>query len=129
MSLPVVIKELLENGVHFGHLSKHWNPKMKKFIYGKKKKKYIIDLQKSAEKLKEAQEYVKNVVKDGGKVLFVSTKRQAREVIKELAESCGMPYMVNRWIGGLLTNFHTVRLRIKEYVSLKEKRVSGGESS
>lgn len=125
MSLPTLIRELLENGVHFGHLRKHWNPKMEKFIYGRKKNIYIIDLEKTAQRLQEAQEFVKNVVKDRGKILFVSTKRQTRNIVKEMALSCGMPYMVERWIGGLLTNFSTVKSRVKEYKRLIEKRDKG----
>jgi small subunit ribosomal protein S2 len=125
VTLPQVIKELLENGVHFGHLSKHWNPKMEKFIFGKKKNIYIIDLEKTAQKLDEAKEFVKKVAQSGGKILFVGTKRQLREVIKEEAISCNMPYVVERWVGGFLTNFTTIKRRIKEYVELIEKRNKG----
>lgn len=126
MALPEVIKALLESGVHFGHLSKHWNPKMKKFIFGKKKNVYIIDLEKTAQKLQEAKEFVKQEAQSGGKILFVSTKNQLRGVIKELASSCGMPYMVERWVGGLLTNFSTVRSRVNKYIELLDKREKGG---
>ncbi len=125
MVLPEIIRQLLENGVHFGHLSKHWNPKMKKFIFGKKKNIYIIDLEKTAQKLEEAREFLKGVAKEGGKILFVSTKRQLREVIKELAVMCEMPYVCERWVGGFLTNFATIRERIKKYITLKEKRETG----
>ena len=126
MALPVLIKELLESGVHFGHLSKHWNPKMKKYIFGKKKNVYIIDLEKTAQKLEEAKEFVKQIAKGEGKILFVCTKNQLRGIIKELASSCNMPYMVERWIGGVLTNFSTVRRRINKYLELLEKRETGG---
>lgn len=125
MVLPETIRELLENGVHFGHLRKHWNPKMKKFIYGRKKNVYIIDLEKTVKNLQEAQEFVRKVARQGEKILFVSTKRQARDVIKEAAEYCSMPYVVDRWIGGMLTNFSTIKERIKEYVRLKEKYEKG----
>ncbi|MDD5195290.1 MAG: 30S ribosomal protein S2 [Candidatus Omnitrophica bacterium] len=125
MALPEVIKELLENGVHFGHLSKHWNPRMKKFIFGKKKDVYIIDLEKTAQKLDEAKEFVKEKVANGEKILFVATKKQLRGLIKEIATSCAMPYMVDKWVGGLLTNFPTVRKRIKKYVDFLQKRASG----
>lgn len=125
MALPDIVKNLLENGVHFGHLSKHWNPKMKRFIFGKKKNVYIIDLEKTAQKLEEAKEIVKQKAQAGEKILFVATKRQLRDTIKELATSCGMPYVVERWIGGMLTNFSTVRGRVNKYAELLEKREKG----
>jgi small subunit ribosomal protein S2 len=125
MSLPEVIKELLENGVHFGHLSKHWNPKMQKFIFGKKKNVYIIDLERTAQKLAEAQEFIKQTAARGGKILFVTTKRQLRDLVKDLAESCDMPYINERWIGGFLTNFSTIRSRINKYLDLINKRDTG----
>lgn len=125
MALTEVIKELLESGVHFGHLSKHWNPKMKKFIFGKKKNIYIIDLEKTAEKLEEAKEFAKKIIQNGEKILFVATKKQLRDLIREQASSCDMPYVVERWVGGLLTNYSTIRSRIKRYLILLEKRDSG----
>ncbi|MCK9574299.1 MAG: 30S ribosomal protein S2, partial [Candidatus Omnitrophica bacterium] len=125
MALTEVIKELLENGVHFGHLSKHWNPKMKKFIFGKKKNIYIIDLEKTAEKIEEAKEFAKKIVQQSEKILFVATKKQLRDLMKEQAGSCNMPYVVERWVGGLLTNYSTIRTRIKRYVTLLEKRDNG----
>lgn len=125
MALTEIIKELLESGVHFGHLSKHWNPKMKKFIFGKKKNIYIIDLEKTAEKIEEAKEFAKKIVQRGEKILFVATKKQLRDLIREQAASCNMPYVVERWVGGLLTNYSTIRSRIKRYVTLLEKRDNG----
>jgi small subunit ribosomal protein S2 len=125
MVLPDIIKDLLESGVHFGHLSKHWNPKMKRFIFGKKKNVYIIDLEKTAQKLQEAKEFIKQKAQAGEKVLFVATKKQLRSTIKELASSCEMPYVVERWVGGLLTNFSTVRSRVNRYIELLEKREKG----
>ncbi len=125
MALPEVIKGLLENGVHFGHLSKHWNPKMKKFIFGKKKNVYIIDLEKTAQKLEEAREFLKEKAATGQKILFVATKKQLRSLIKELACSCEMPYVTERWVGGLLTNFSTVRSRVNRYLSLLAKKEKG----
>lgn len=122
MSLPQLIKDLLENGVHFGHLSKHWNPKMKKFIFGKKKNIYIIDLEKTSQKLQEAADFVQQVVQQGGKVLFVSTKKQLKDLIKEQALSCDMPYVVERWVGGFLTNSLTVSARVKKYAELVAKK-------
>ncbi|MEI8350429.1 MAG: 30S ribosomal protein S2 [Candidatus Omnitrophota bacterium] len=125
MALTDMIKELLESGVHFGHLSKHWNPKMKKFIFGKKKNIYIIDLEKTVQKIEEAKEFVKKTVQNGEKVLFVGTKKQLRDIVKEQAISCAMPYVVERWVGGLLTNFSTIHVRVKRYSDLLKKR-SGG---
>ena len=126
MSLPEILRNLLENGVHFGHLSKHWNPKMKKFIYGKKKNIYIIDLEKTAQKIEEAREFVREVARQGGKVLFVSTKKQLRDTIQEYAINCEMPYVTERWVGGFLTNFSTIKARLKKYSGLREKREKGG---
>ena len=125
MALPEIIRKLLESGVHFGHLSKHWNPKMKRFIFGKKKNVYIIDLEKTAEKLEEAKDFLKEMAKKGEKILFVATKKQLRGMVKEFATSCGMPYVVERWIGGMLTNFSTVRRRVNKYLELLDKRDSG----
>lgn len=123
--LPEIIRDLLESGVHFGHLSKHWNPKMKKFIFGKKKNIYIIDLEKTAQKLEEAKQFLVDTVKNNGKILFVSTKRQLREVVKELALTCEMPYICEKWVGGFLTNFSTIRSRINRYLDLKERKEKG----
>ena len=125
MVLSEMLRNLLENGVHFGHLSKHWNPKMKKFIFGRKKGVYIIDLEKTAQKLAEAKDFARSIVKDGGKILFVATKRQAHQAVSELASSCGMPYVVERWVGGCLTNFSTIKQRIKNYIELEERRKNG----
>jgi len=125
MALPDTIRELLEAGVHFGHLSKHWNPKMKRFIFGKKKDVYIIDLEKTAVELEKAKDFVARVAQDGKKVLFVATKKQIRDSVRELAKSCNMPYSGDRWIGGFLTNFATVRPRVKRYVRMLEKKESG----
>jgi len=125
MSLPESVKNLLEHGVHFGHLSKHWNPKMKRFIFGKKKNVYVIDLEKTAQKLEEAKEFVKNTARKDGSILFVATKKQLRNLIKENAESCSMPYMTERWIGGFLTNFPTIKGRINKYIEMTERKKSG----
>ncbi len=125
MAVPQIIRELLESGVHFGHLKKHWNPKMKRFIFDRKKNIYIIDLEKTAEKLEEARDFVRKVVSRGGKVLFVATKKQLKDTVEELAKSCGMPYIVERWVGGFLTNFSTIQMRIKKYLELKERKSKG----
>lgn len=126
MALPAIIMDLLESGVHFGHLSKHWNPKMKGFIFGKKKNVYIIDLEKTAQKIQEAKDFLKEKAQSGEKILFVATKKQLRGLVKELAVSVGMPYVTQRWVGGLLTNFSTVRSRINKYINLLEQREKGG---
>jgi small subunit ribosomal protein S2 len=115
---PVVtMKELLEAGVHFGHQTKRWNPKMKEFIFGERNGIYIIDLQKTHRLLQEALQYAQELAAQGRTILFVGTKRQAQEAVAEEAQRCGMPYVNERWLGGLLTNFVTVRKsldRIKE---------------
>ncbi len=126
MALAGIVRDLLENGVHFGHLSKHWNPKMKQFIFGKKKNIYIIDLEKTAQKIEEAKDFVKKVASGGGKILFVATKKQLKDVVEKLALSCDMPYIVERWIGGFLTNFSTIKTRINKYIELKEAQEKGG---
>jgi len=118
-----VIKELLEAGVHFGHQTKRWNPKMKKYIFGERNGIYIVDLEKTTVKLKEACDFLRDVALRGGKVLFVGTKKQAQETIREQAKRCGMFYATDRWLGGALTNFETIKKginRLKELNQLKE---------
>ena len=113
----VTIKELLEAGVHFGHQTKRWNPKMKDYIFGERNGIYIIDLQKTHRLLQEALQYVQELAAQGRTLLFVGTKRQAQEAVAEEAQRCSMPYVNERWLGGLLTNFVTVRKsldRVKE---------------
>lgn len=120
----VTLKQLLEAGVHFGHQTRRWNPKMKPFIYAERNGIYIIDLQKTYEQLEKAYSFVRDASKEGKVVLFVGTKRQAQEPIREEAERAGMPYVNQRWIGGFLTNFRTIRGRIKKYkelLALKEQ--------
>jgi small subunit ribosomal protein S2 len=121
LSTPVTMKELLEAGVHFGHQTRRWNPKMKEFIFGERNGIYIIDLQKTLRLFQEALQYVQDLADQGRTVLFVGTKRQAQEAIAEEAQRCGMPYVTERWLGGLLTNFVTVRKsldRLKELDSM-----------
>ncbi len=107
------MKELLEAGVHFGHQTKRWNPKMKPFIFGQRNGIYIIDLQQTVHRAKAAVDFVTRVASEGGTVLFVGTKRQAQEAIQEEAARCGMPYVNTRWLGGTLTNFQTIKKRIE----------------
>jgi small subunit ribosomal protein S2 len=121
----VGIKELLEAGVHFGHQTRRWNPKMRRFIFGERGGIYIIDLLKTAELLGSAQEFATGVARRGGTVLFVGTKKQARDGIKETAEAAGMPYVNHRWLGGLLTNFQTISLRIKRLHDLERYEAEG----
>ncbi|MBB4663649.1 30S ribosomal protein S2 [Conexibacter arvalis] len=115
----VDLKDLLENGVHFGHQTRRWNPKMRRFIHGERAGIYIIDLLKTQELLREAQEFAEGVARRGGTVLFVGTKKQARDGIKEVAEAAGMPYVNHRWLGGLLTNFGTITNRIRRLHDLE----------
>ena len=109
----ISMKQLLEAGVHFGHQTRRWNPKMAPYIYTERNGIYIIDLQKSVGKVDEAYNAVKNCVAEGGKVLFVGTKKQAQDSIKSEAERCGMYYVNQRWLGGMLTNFKTIQTRIE----------------
>ena len=109
----ISMKQLLEAGVHFGHQTRRWNPKMAEYIYTERNGIYIIDLQKSVGKVDEAYYAIKDVVANGGKVLFVGTKKQAQDSIKSEAERCGMYYVNERWLGGMLTNFKTIQSRIK----------------
>ena len=121
----VGIRELLEAGVHFGHQTRRWNPRMRRFIYGEREGIHIIDLLQTEELLKEATEFVTEVAAKGGVILFVGTKKQARDSVEEWAERCGMPYVNRRWLGGLLTNFHTIRKRIQRLHELRELKENG----
>ncbi|MEA2371834.1 MAG: small subunit ribosomal protein [Solirubrobacteraceae bacterium] len=121
----VGIKELLEAGVHFGHQTRRWNPKMRRFIHGERAGIYLIDLLKTQKLLDEAQLFAGTVAHRGGTVLFVGTKKQARDSIKEVAESAGMPYVNHRWLGGLLTNFQTISQRIKRLHDLERYEAEG----
>ncbi|MBI5155277.1 30S ribosomal protein S2 [Candidatus Poribacteria bacterium] len=115
----VTMKQLLEAGVHFGHQSRRWNPKMKAYIYTERNGIYIIDLKKTLRLLRDATRFVRDTVADGSKVLFVGTKKQAKEIIAECAAGCGMHYVNNRWLGGLLTNFQTVRKSVVRLIELE----------
>src|ERR1700720_3081837 len=119
------MKELLEAGVHFGHQTKRWNPKMKEFIFGERNGIYIIDLQKTLKMFKEASKFVQDAAADGRTVLFVGTKRQAQDAIAEEAGRCGMFYINNRWLGGLLTNWITVQKSVKRLQELDEMATDG----
>ena len=121
----VGMSNLLEAGVHFGHQTKRWNPKMKEYIYSTRDDIYIMDLQKTVEKLEEAYTVLNKIASDGGKVLFVGTKKQAQEVCKEEAERTGMYYMTERWLGGTLTNFRTIRKRIYRLEEIEKMEKDG----
>jgi small subunit ribosomal protein S2 len=121
----VGIKELLEAGVHFGHQTRRWNPRMRRFIYGEREGIHIIDLLQTEELLKKATQFVTEVAAKGGVVLFVGTKKQARDSVQEWAERCEMPYVNRRWLGGLLTNFQTIRKRIQRLHELRELQEGG----
>ncbi len=121
----VGIAELLEAGVHFGHQTRRWNPKMRRFIFGERGGIYIIDLLKTAAALKAAQEFADTLAHRGGTVLFVGTKKQASDTIKDVAEAADMPYVNHRWLGGLLTNFHTINQRIRRLHDLERYEAEG----
>jgi small subunit ribosomal protein S2 len=121
----VGIRELLEAGVHFGHQTRRWNPKMRRFIHGESGGIYVIDLLKTVNLLKDAQNFASSVAHRGGTVLFVGTKKQARDAVKDVAESAGMPYVNHRWLGGLLTNFQTINQRIKRLHDLERYETDG----
>ena len=116
----VTMRQLLESGVHFGHQTRRWNPKMKRFIFTERNGIYIIDLQQSLSYIDSAYEYVKNTTAKGGTILFVGTKRQAQEPIEEQAKRVGMPYVNHRWLGGMLTNFQTIHQRLNRMKELEE---------
>jgi small subunit ribosomal protein S2 len=121
----LTMKELLEAGVHFGHQTKRWNPKMQKYIFGERNGIYIIDLQKTLKKFREAYAFVRDLAAGGGSVLFVGTKKQAQETVFEEAARCGMFYVNQRWLGGTLTNFTTIRKSIARLKRLEEMKDTG----
>ncbi len=117
----VTMKQLLESGVHFGHQTRRWNPKMSKYIFSERNGIYIIDLKKTVRLLKEACRFIHDLAQDNGKILFVGTKKQAQDTVKEEAAKCGMYYVNHRWLGGMLTNYETIKLRIKRLDELDEQ--------
>ncbi len=121
----VSMKQLLEAGVHFGHRSRRWNPKMRSYIFTERNGIHIIDLQQTIRALDRAYNFVRDAVAEGGTLLFVGTKRQAQESIQNQAERCGMPYVNERWLGGTLTNFRTIRSRIDYMIDLEDQRARG----
>ena len=121
----VSMKQLLEAGVHFGHQTRRWNPKMATYIYTERNGIYIIDLQKTVKKLEEAYNFIREISANGGNVLFVGTKKQAQDAIKEEAARCGGYYVNARWLGGMLTNFRTMRTRIDRLAQLRKMEADG----
>ncbi|MDR1644060.1 MAG: 30S ribosomal protein S2 [Clostridiales bacterium] len=121
----ISMKQLLEAGVHFGHQTRRWNPKMQEYIFAERNGIYIIDLQKTVKKVDEAYRAVAETIRNGGEILFVGTKKQAQESIKEEAERCGMYFVNERWLGGMLTNFNTIKSRIERLKKLEAEQENG----
>ncbi|HEU0020478.1 MAG TPA: 30S ribosomal protein S2, partial [Dehalococcoidia bacterium] len=122
---PLTMKSLLEAGVHFGHQTRRWNPRMKRYIFTQRNGIHIIDLQQTLGMINDAYRAMVQVAAEGGKVLFVGTKKQAQEVVQSEADRCGMWYVNQRWLGGTLTNFQTIRTRIDYMIELQQKREQG----
>jgi len=121
----VSMKELLEAGVHFGHRSRRWNPKMRSYIFTERNGIHIIDLQQTIQNLQTAYDFVRDLAAEGGSIIFVGTKRQAQENVTAQAQRCGMPYITTRWLGGTLTNFRTIRSRVETMIDLEGQRERG----
>ncbi len=125
MTAVVTMKQLLDAGVHFGHQTRRWNPKMKRFIHGERGGIYVLDLVQTLERIERAYVFVRDTVAEGGTVLFVGTKKQAQEPIKRYAQSVGMPYVNQRWLGGMLTNYQTISKRVSKLVEYERMRAAG----
>ena len=121
----VTMKQLLEAGVHFGHQTRRWNPKMKRFIFGERNGIYIIDLNQTLQRIETAYSYVRNTVAGGGSILFVGTKKQTQDPVARFASQCGMPYINERWLGGMLTNFSTISGRVKKMTEYERMKAAG----
>ncbi len=124
----LTLNDLLQAGVHFGHQKAKWHPKMRSFLFAERNGVHVIDLEKTLEKLQEASEFAEKIGENGGSILFISTKSQAKNIIEKYATQAGMPYIKERWVGGLFTNYSNVGKLIKKYKSLKEQRDSGALS-
>jgi len=125
MAPVVTMRQLLEAGVHFGHQTRRWNPKMKRFIHGERNGIYIIDLQQTLGRIEVSYSFVRDLVADGGTILFIGTKKQAQDGVQSYAEKCGMPYINQRWLGGMLTNFETMSKRVNKMKDYQRMRDSG----
>src|SRR5262245_44727753 len=121
----ITMRQMLEAGVHFGHQTRRWNPKMKRFIFGERNGIYIIDLEQTLGRVERAYEFVRDLVAGGGVILFVGTKKQAQDPVRSYAEKCGMPYVNERWLGGMLTNFDTISKRVNKMLEYERMRDSG----
>ena len=126
--MSVTMREMLEAGVHFGHQTRFWNPKMAPFIFGHRNKIHIINLEKSLPMFQDAQKFVKQLASNGGTILMVGTKRQAREMVAAEAQRAGVPFVDQRWLGGMLTNFKTVKTSIKRLKEMKAQQEAGLEA-
>jgi small subunit ribosomal protein S2 len=126
--MSVTMRQMLEAGVHFGHQTRFWNPKMAPFIFGHRNKIHIINLEKSLPMFQEASKFVRQLAANRGTILFVGTKRQARELVAAEAQRCGMPFVDQRWLGGMLTNFKTVKTSIKRLKDMKTQQEAGLET-
>src|ERR1041385_6027678 len=123
--MSTTMRQMLEAGVHFGHQTRYWNPKMAPFIFGHRNKIHIINLEKTMVMYQEAMKFVRQLASNKGTILFVGTKRQAREIVAEEAQRAGMPFVDHRWLGGMLTNFKTVKASIKRLKDLEQMAVDG----
>ena len=123
--MSVTMRQMLEAGVHFGHQTRYWNPRMAEYIFGQRNKIHIVNLEKTMERYQEAMKFVRQLASNKGTILFVGTKRQAREIVAEEAARCSMPYVDARWLGGMLTNFKTVKLSIKRLKDLEQMKEDG----
>ncbi len=121
----ITMRQMLEAGVHFGHQTRRWNPKMKRFIFGERNGIYIIDLEQTLSRVEKAYEFVRDLVANGGIILFVGTKKQAQDPVRSYAEKCGMPYVNERWLGGMLTNFDTISKRVAKMLEYERMQASG----
>ena len=121
----VTMRQMLEAGVHFGHQTRRWNPKMKRFIFGERHDIYIIDLEQTLTRVETAYAFVRDLVAKGGDVLFIGTKKQAQDPIRDYANKCGMPYINERWLGGMLTNFETIHKRVQKMLELERLKNTG----
>ncbi len=125
MAPVVTMRQLLDSGVHFGHQTRRWNPKMKRFIHGERNGIYIIDLEQTLGRIETAYSFVRDLVADGGTILFVGTKKQAQDPVRSYADRCGMPYVNERWLGGMLTNFQTMSKRVAKMKDYQRMRDTG----
>jgi small subunit ribosomal protein S2 len=121
----ITMRQMLEAGAHFGHQTRRWNPKMKRFIFGERNGIYIIDLEQTLTRVESAYGFVRDLVADGGNILFVGTKKQAQDPVRSYAEKCGMPYVNERWLGGMLTNFETISKRVGKMLEYERMQRSG----